>query len=92
MRVPSCDVRQVRANGIIVFVPKYGIEGPVYLTEKGADEEAAWTMDEAAQALSAVDGSAKCVSCFLHSQLSIWSASSRVWCWMLLPAAERCSC
>jgi len=25
---------QVRANGVIVFVPKYGIEGPVYLTER----------------------------------------------------------
>ena len=25
---------QVRANGLVVFVPKYGIEGPVYLTEK----------------------------------------------------------
>ena len=23
---------QVKANGLIVFVPKYGIEGPVYLT------------------------------------------------------------
>ena len=25
---------QVRANGLVVFVPKYGIEGPVFLTEK----------------------------------------------------------
>ena len=25
----------MRANGLIVFVPKYGIEGPVYLTSKG---------------------------------------------------------
>ncbi len=25
---------QVKANGLIVFVPKYGIEGPVYLTPK----------------------------------------------------------
>ena len=25
---------QVRANGLVIFVPKYGIEGPVYLTEK----------------------------------------------------------
>ena len=25
---------KVRANGLVVFVPKYGIEGPVYLTEK----------------------------------------------------------
>lgn len=37
---------QVRQNGVIVFVPKYGIEGPVYLTAKGSDAEAAFTMDE----------------------------------------------
>lgn len=24
----------MRANGLVIFVPKYGIEGPVYLTEK----------------------------------------------------------
>ena len=24
---------QVRSNGLIVFVPKYGIEGPVYLDD-----------------------------------------------------------
>lgn len=29
---------QVRANGLIVFVPKYGIEGPVYLDD---DDDAA---------------------------------------------------
>jgi predicted metal-dependent RNase len=28
---------QVRTNGVVVFVPKYGIEGPVYLTEKARD-------------------------------------------------------
>ena len=32
---------QVRANGLIVFVPKYGIEGPVYLTEKPASAASA---------------------------------------------------
>ena len=26
-----------RTNGVVVFVPKYGIEGPVYLTEKAKD-------------------------------------------------------
>ncbi len=41
---------QVRQNGIIIFVPKYGIEGPVYLTAKGADAEAAFAMDEASPA------------------------------------------
>lgn len=28
---------QVRANGLVVFVPKYGIEGPVFLTEKAKE-------------------------------------------------------
>lgn len=27
---------QVKANGLVVFVPKYGIEGPVYLVTKDA--------------------------------------------------------
>ncbi|XP_020094841.1 exosome complex exonuclease RRP44 homolog A isoform X1 [Ananas comosus] len=39
---------KVKANGFIVFVPKFGIEGPVYLTprgEKGGD----WVVDEAHQ-------------------------------------------
>lgn len=30
---------QVKANGLIVFVPKYGIEGPVYLTGKEAADK-----------------------------------------------------
>lgn len=29
---------QVRANGLIIFVPKYGIEGPVYLTKKDSSK------------------------------------------------------
>lgn len=28
----------MRANGLIIFVPKYGIEGPVYLTSKEASK------------------------------------------------------
>ena len=31
---------QVKANGLIVFVPKYGIEGPVYLTAKASADPA----------------------------------------------------
>ncbi len=58
---------QVRANGFIVFVPKYGIEGPVYLVEKGADAEAAWTMDEVKQTVARADGGGQCVSpYYLH--------------------------
>ena len=30
---------QVRANGLIIFVPKYGIEGPVYLTKKASSTD-----------------------------------------------------
>lgn len=32
---------QVRSNGLIVFVPKYGIEGPVYLDDAAATAAAA---------------------------------------------------
>lgn len=34
--VADARVTKVRANGLIVFVPKYGIEGPVYLEEAAA--------------------------------------------------------
>lgn len=30
---------QVKANGLVVFVPKYGIEGPVYLTGKAKEQQ-----------------------------------------------------
>eukprot|EP00951_Prasinocladus_malaysianus_P038198 scaffold417563_cov52-Prasinocladus_malaysianus.AAC.1 len=38
-RVQVADARvvKVRANGLIVFVPKYGIEGPVFLAGKDKD-------------------------------------------------------
>ncbi|KAL0912834.1 hypothetical protein M5K25_016243 [Dendrobium thyrsiflorum] len=39
---------KMKVNGFIVFVPKFGIEGPVYLTSKG-DKGADWTVDEAHQ-------------------------------------------
>ncbi|KAK9823835.1 hypothetical protein WJX72_005833 [[Myrmecia] bisecta] len=37
-RVVVADARitKVRSNGLIIFVPKYGIEGPVYFTPKDA--------------------------------------------------------
>ena len=52
---------QVRANGLILFVPRYGIEGPVYLTGKDAtaQDAAAYVLDEAKQTVTAQDGSAR---------------------------------
>ena len=50
--------KQVRANGLILFVPKYGIEGPVYLTGKDAvaADAAEYVLDEAKQTVSSRDG------------------------------------
>ncbi|KAF9589083.1 hypothetical protein IFM89_018814 [Coptis chinensis] len=47
---------KIRANGFIVFVPKYGIEGHMYLTprgEKGGD----WFVDEEHQKVKKMDRS-----------------------------------
>jgi exosome complex exonuclease DIS3/RRP44 len=63
---------QVRTNGVVVFVPKYGIEGPVYLTQKAKDGttggpgaaskskhnlEAEYMLDEEKQTIVSKDGS-----------------------------------
>uniref|UniRef100_A0A0E0K8A5 Uncharacterized protein n=1 Tax=Oryza punctata TaxID=4537 RepID=A0A0E0K8A5_ORYPU len=39
---------KIKANGFIVFVPKFGIEGPIYLTPKG-DKGGDWIVDEVHQ-------------------------------------------
>ncbi|CAN4083605.1 unnamed protein product [Withania somnifera] len=48
---------KIRSNGFIVFVPKYGIEGPVYLTFK-SDNGGGWFVDEKQQKIRKHDGSA----------------------------------
>jgi exosome complex exonuclease DIS3/RRP44 len=48
----------VRANGLIVFVPKYGIEGPVYLDDGEAAAAAAEDGGGGRQARKAGGGSA----------------------------------
>jgi len=58
--VADARVVKVRANGLIVFVPKYGIEGPVFLTtdekgKKGAGGDE-FVVDEEAQAVTSKDG------------------------------------
>jgi exosome complex exonuclease DIS3/RRP44 len=53
----------------VVFVPRYGIEGPVFLTDKeggssgaeaaGSQQQQQFVLDEDKQALVAADGSAR---------------------------------
>lgn len=47
---------KIRANGFIVFVPKYGIEGSVYLIPKG-EKGGDWSVDEEHQKVKKMDGS-----------------------------------
>ncbi|KAK9164738.1 hypothetical protein Syun_005640 [Stephania yunnanensis] len=47
---------KIRANGFIVFVPKFGIEGPVYLTQRG-EKGGEWVVDEEHQEVKKMDGS-----------------------------------
>ncbi|KAL1817405.1 hypothetical protein DCAR_0521835 [Daucus carota subsp. sativus] len=48
---------KLRSNGFIVFVPKYGIEGPVYLTARGEKGGGEWSVDEQQQKIKKMDGS-----------------------------------
>ena len=52
---------QMRSNGLIIFVPKFGIEGPVYLTAKDKDKTAGqkqddYVMDEELQTIRSKQG------------------------------------
>ena len=46
----ACVIR-VKSNGAVVLVPKYGIEGPVYICEKGKENETDYTYEENNMAL-----------------------------------------
>ncbi|KAK1588841.1 hypothetical protein Q3G72_027675 [Acer saccharum] len=48
---------KIRSNGFIVFVPKFGIEGPVYLTSKGQKGDGEWYVDEQQQKIIKMDSS-----------------------------------
>ncbi|CAA0838150.1 ribonuclease II family protein [Striga hermonthica] len=48
-------ILKIRSNGFIVFVPKYGIEGPVYLVARG-EKAGEWTIDEQQQKIKKING------------------------------------
>ncbi|XP_015889583.2 exosome complex exonuclease RRP44 homolog A [Ziziphus jujuba] len=48
---------KIRSNGFIVFLPKFGIEGPVYLTQRGENGGGEWFVDEQQQKIKKMDGS-----------------------------------
>lgn len=53
---------QVKANGLVVFVPRYGIEGPVFLTDKDGNQAAAGAADaEQQQQQFVLDEEKQCV-------------------------------
>eukprot|EP00775_Hariotina_reticulata_P011972 gene11972-12115_t len=56
--VADARVTKVKANGLVVFVPKYGIEGPVYLVAKDAvnNQQQQYILDEEKQTVVSADG------------------------------------
>ncbi|XP_057964158.1 exosome complex exonuclease RRP44 homolog A [Malania oleifera] len=48
---------KIRSNGFIVFVPKFGIEGPVYLAARTENAGGEWVVDEQQQKVKKRDGS-----------------------------------
>jgi len=77
--VADARVTKIRSNGLIVFVPKYGIEGPVFLdgekedgtTVTGADnKKSVFAYDEERQRVESQDGSV-CFTIFDPCAVSI---------------------
>ena len=58
--VADARIIRVRTNGLIVFVPKFGIEGPVYFhsnsEEKGGDGKIQFALDDHTQVARSLDG------------------------------------
>ena len=56
--VTEARVIRVRENGLILFVPKFGIEAPVYFASDGAkaDASADWELDEQGMSVRSKDG------------------------------------
>ena len=50
--VADARVFKVRANGLVVFVPKFGIEGPVLFVEGENSDTATCTLDEDAMTVT----------------------------------------
>ncbi|KAI3462305.1 hypothetical protein Pfo_018968, partial [Paulownia fortunei] len=49
-------ILKIRSNGFIVFVPKFGIEGPVYLMPRGQKGGGEWIINEQQQKIKKIDG------------------------------------
>lgn len=58
--IADARIIRVRTNGLIVFVPKFGIEGPVYFhshsEEKGGDAKVRFALDDHTQVARSLDG------------------------------------
>lgn len=61
---PTLPISQVRANGLLVFVPKYGIEGPVHLD----DADRAGKEGVSSSAPAAVDSAPGAVPRFVYDE------------------------
>ena len=66
----ACVIR-VKSNGAVVLVPKYGIEGPVYISEKGKELESDYRYEENNMALIHSKDDSKSLRIFNEIQVKI---------------------
>jgi exoribonuclease R len=78
--VESGLVMKVRKNGAIVFIPRFGIEGIVYVTSRKQEKEArvAFIFDEVAQRLTSVDTPSNTLRVFDEVCVFPWACCFRV--------------
>ena len=85
---------QVRANGLIVFIPKFGIEGVVHLTpkeDKNAPSPPAYKLDEERQTVTSADGALAFTVFDNVQQEEAWQVLCKLsYTWSVLLLAQPC--
>ena len=66
----ACVIR-IKSNGAVVLVPKYGIEGPVYVCKKGEESTSEYRYEEQNMALVHIKDDTKSLKIFQEIQVKI---------------------
>jgi exosome complex exonuclease DIS3/RRP44 len=69
--IDTACVIKIKSNGAVVLVPKYGIEGPVYVCKKGGESSSGYRFEEKNMSLINLKDDTKSIKIFQEIQVKI---------------------